>query len=445
MVSRSLGVLNPSAPVGVADLRGRWSFDDSNFSVPDRVSPVEISGLQLWLDAADANTIHHSSNSVTQWDDKSGNGYHATAASGEEPTTGSSTINDKNVLTWSLGKKMKRTTPSGANWQDVYIVGQWTGGATFDNVPGIFGGTTSANSDNGIAGGNNSGAGLWFAAWTDHFYLNGSSNPGSNVVTEMSSPFLISFSQNSAVSMVGYQVGADRTNGGREWKGEFGEVIAFNAKLSDLDRKKVQTYLSQKWNVSIPIESTAFVSSVKDSSANNHHGVLRKTFSPANLADLKLWLDAADTSTITHSSNAVSQWNDKSGNNNHATQGTAANQPTLGTNKIEFDGTSDYFSLPHGVVPDPTEASMVFLVANCDATSGNDGFIANGRFSNASQGYFYRTNGTTQVKWNSWGNDLVANSGTNTPIKIHAIELSLAGSFVKIYQNGALLDPKSYS
>ena len=37
VVSRSLGVLNPSAPVGVADLRGRWSFDDDNFS--SAVSP----------------------------------------------------------------------------------------------------------------------------------------------------------------------------------------------------------------------------------------------------------------------------------------------------------------------------------------------------------------------------------------------------------------------
>jgi hypothetical protein len=82
VVSRSLGVLNPSAPVGVADLSGRWSFDDSNFSVPDIVSPTKISGLQLWLDAADTSTISHSSNLVTQWDDKSGNGYHATAASG---------------------------------------------------------------------------------------------------------------------------------------------------------------------------------------------------------------------------------------------------------------------------------------------------------------------------------------------------------------------------
>ena len=251
MVSRSLGVFTPSAVVGVSDLSGRWSFDDANLSVPDIVLPTKISGLQLWLDATDSTTITHTSNLVTQWNDKSGNGYNATAASGEEPTTGSSTINGKNVLTWSLGKKMKRTSPSGANWQDVYVVGQWTGGATFDNVPGIFGGTTSDSSDNGIQGGGNGGNGLYLAGWNDHFYLNGSSNPGSNVVSEMSSPFIISFSENSAVSMVGYQVGADRTIGGREWKGEFGEVLAFNTKLSDLDRKKVQTYLSQKWNISI--------------------------------------------------------------------------------------------------------------------------------------------------------------------------------------------------
>ena len=106
--------------------------------------------LLLWLDADDNSTITHTSNAVSQWNDKSGNGYDANAPSGAEPTTGSATINSKNVLTWSLGKKMNRSTPSGANWQDVYVVGQWTGGSTFDNVPGIFGGTTGNNSDNAI-------------------------------------------------------------------------------------------------------------------------------------------------------------------------------------------------------------------------------------------------------------------------------------------------------
>ena len=44
-----------------------------------------------------------------------------------------------------------------------------------------------------------------------------------------------------------------------------------------------------------------------------------------------VWFDAADTTTITLNGSNVSQWNDKSGNNRHATQGTAANQPLFVT------------------------------------------------------------------------------------------------------------------
>jgi len=54
--------------------------------------------------------------------------------------------------------------------------------------------------------------------------------------------------------------------------------------------------------------------------------------------------DAADLSTITEVGGKVSQWNDKSGQNNHLLQGTAAQQPTSGLNTlatrnvIYFDG-----------------------------------------------------------------------------------------------------------
>ena len=54
-------------------------------------------------------------------------------------------------------------------------------------------------------------------------------------------------------------------------------------------------------------------------------GVLPWT--PANITTA-LWLDAADTSTITTVSGAVSQWNDKSGNGYHAVQATASKRPT---------------------------------------------------------------------------------------------------------------------
>ena len=53
-----------------------------------------------------------------------------------------------------------------------------------------------------------------------------------------------------------------------------------------------------------------------------------------------LWLDAADSSTITLNGSTVSEWRDKSGNGRHATQTTAASQPTLTGTDIVFAADS---------------------------------------------------------------------------------------------------------
>jgi len=77
----------------------------------------------------------------------------------------------------------------------------------------------------------------------------------------------------------------------------------------------------------------------------------KSNFTPKMLGSLELWLDASDLSTITESSGAVSQWDDKSGNSNNATQGTGTNQPTTGSdtlnnkNTLTFDGSNDYLSI----------------------------------------------------------------------------------------------------
>lgn len=63
------------------------------------------------------------------------------------------------------------------------------------------------------------------------------------------------------------------------------------------------------------------------------------------------WFDAFDTSTITLISGNVSQWNDKSGNDRHASQGSETNRPVYnasGLNTrgvITFDGSNDSLSL----------------------------------------------------------------------------------------------------
>lgn len=68
-------------------------------------------------------------------------------------------------------------------------------------------------------------------------------------------------------------------------------------------------------------------------------------------ASLALWLDADDASTITLNGSTVSQWDDKSGNDRHASQGTAADQPAYVTNvynskpTVRSDGANDFLSI----------------------------------------------------------------------------------------------------
>jgi len=62
-------------------------------------------------------------------------------------------------------------------------------------------------------------------------------------------------------------------------------------------------------------------------------------WTPADdLTNFIAWYDAADSSTITESSGSVSQWDDKSGNSRHATQGTGSNQPLYSASDSKLNG-----------------------------------------------------------------------------------------------------------
>ncbi|MEA3272466.1 MAG: hypothetical protein U9P90_02255 [Patescibacteria group bacterium] len=101
-------------------------------------------------------------------------------------------------------------------------------------------------------------------------------------------------------------------------------------------------------------------------------------WTPANLTNLELWLDASDSGTITKDgSNKVSQWDDKSGNGNHATQGTEANQPAYNAadNSVNFDGSNDWMQLPPNVknsICRDTNHS-IFIVFKADNPSSSIG------------------------------------------------------------------------
>lgn len=74
-------------------------------------------------------------------------------------------------------------------------------------------------------------------------------------------------------------------------------------------------------------------------------GFAQNSWNPQYLNNMLVWYDAADADTITSLSGSVSQWADKSGNDNHATNTSAATQPTIGgytlngRNTISFSDT----------------------------------------------------------------------------------------------------------
>lgn len=97
-------------------------------------------------------------------------------------------------------------------------------------------------------------------------------------------------------------------------------------------------------------------------------------WTPANITTA-LWLDAADASTVTTVSGAVSQWNDKSGNGRNATQGLSSKRPLLasaglnGKNVIDCDGLDDELVLA-SVTSLTSINQSLFLVAKRDNTAG---------------------------------------------------------------------------
>lgn len=82
-----------------------------------------------------------------------------------------------------------------------------------------------------------------------------------------------------------------------------------------------------------------------------------------------LWLDAADSSTVTTVSGAVSQWSDKSGNIINATQSTAANRPSYSNNTISFDGVNDFLQLSSPYGSTSQSSISFFAIASSNSPS----------------------------------------------------------------------------
>ena len=132
--------------------------------------------------------------------------------------------------------------------------------------------------------------------------------------------------------------------------GKFGELLVFSNALTDTQRKSVEGYLAWKWGLQTQQASSP----------------------PTSISGCALWLDAADSTTITLSGANVAQINDKSGNGRNlpAVSGfanaTVSSAFQNGLNVLNFSGNGLYRTAANSAVY-PQDAYVIVALKSLTA------------------------------------------------------------------------------
>ncbi len=395
-------------------------------------NPLDIGGCSLWLDAADQSTLTLSGTNVTQWRDKSGSGFNASNTS-NYPTFSNSNIN----FVTSNQLKLSPFIPAGTQNVTLAIVWKTTSvsNAGFQSI--------IENSPNQFT--NNGG---WWRFMTyqygfggrnaDYYGLNeygGNPIPLSNMPTFTSNSLNLSFitqysSDGTNFTISNFHNGslygtqtytgaiATATQGtmglnanGESFNGSIAEVLIFLTQLSDSQRQQIEGYLSRKWFRSGSISTIV-------------------PFAPTQISGCQLWLDAADSTSLTLSGSNVTQWNDKSGNGYNATVQTG--NTTYSSNGVVFTGAQMLQTPLSSVMPTQT-----FFAVLSSASSAANMFAVAVKSSNLNTGYNYIINSNQQTVTRYGGTAVMTGSTISQGTRYLYNATINSGSSSFLYANGS--------
>ena len=164
-------------------------------------------------------------------------------------------------------------------------------------------------------------------------------------------------------------------------------------------------------------------------------------FTPTSLAGIEVWLDATDASTITDAgAGAVSQWDDKSGQDNHAYQSNATARPTTGThtinslNALDFTQvTTQFLHLTNDII---STGYTVFVVVAVDVDVAVDGVLG----GSTAGAFSIRTNTTNTVRVFKQGDSTLVTSSTGLTTAGDVISVTSDPAGSEIWFNGVSED-----
>lgn len=355
------------------------------------ISPLSIPGCQLWLDGADSSTLVLSGSNVTQWNDKSGNGFNGTAVNASvgspiAPSYVTNSINGLSAITMSGTSYFTGSTNVNSTTLTCFFIGNCvfgTGGSSQQRIIGlsvtglddysstlrpiplavISGGTQLLSYRNAnmasatvVSGTNFIGCCL-FDGTSNYMYKDGT------LGTQVASSGTFTTSIYGVGSDAGTQfMGFTSSLGTNCLVGKIGEILVYNTALTTTQRQSIEGYLARKWGFTSMYSA---LPSIHPFSSIRPH---LRTFQPTDIPGCQLWLDGADQSSMTFSGSSITQWNDKSGNEKNATiaSGRIGATYSSGLKCVYFQSASVGYQTSY--LANPTNETM-FVVANIDSPS----------------------------------------------------------------------------
>jgi hypothetical protein len=356
--------------------------------------PTQISGCQLWLDATDSSKITLSGASVTQWKDKvsgitmttQGTTANATLVkgiNGNQAIYFNNSASDSvymsgtfaNLLVGTAFYVIQAFSQRTISWRPFatwWNTGQFPAygylGLTTVNTVGPY---TTFASPNGtptqvLTAGSNYMISYGWSGTTTYVTTNGSAlETGSQQ----------SYNSNTST----FWIGADGTGATERITLYYGEMIFYNSVLTTTQRQQVEGYLAWKWGLqaTLPTTHPYYKSPFPNQSMAPIPAfppqIRAVSWQPTNISNISVWLDAADSAYVSVSGTAVTQWKDKSGQNNNTSSANGSPQYVQASlNKragIKLNGSTSYFTLPRVVTTDWS----IFIVLTTTQTGPGSG------------------------------------------------------------------------
>ena len=346
--------------------------------------PLDIPGCALWLDAADRTSMTFSGSNVLTWNDKSSLANSITRVGTPTLTTpsnfkiGGVTFNgtDSYFSNTTLGVSLTNYSVFFVCEQTSYIRGTLgilvlTNGNSQDYSSlntFVYTSSEQLGTPSYLTMGN--GAGFFRPApySLTPFSVYGDVTSGTSKSIYRNGNLLQTQTFNSLTSSVGFVVGARKELGSATisafFSGLIGEVLIYNAALTGPQRQQVEGYLAAKWGLTanLPLPTPVL------------------GFTPLNIPGCTLWLDAADSTSMTLSGSNVTAWADKSGGGRNASS-AGTSTPILSNSSIVFNGAGR-FSTSYSSIQTIETFFIVFR-----ATVSSSFVLAGGASTN--QRFFY--------------------------------------------------------